>query len=103
MTAWTNRIIFQFLRVQYSESPSGSRRFKAPVPIRPWKGVRNAQKFGIQCPTMDNIDEIIQKESEKIDIEDCLSMAIYSTSVRIRIYIGGMSIKTTFLILIHFI
>lgn len=82
-TAWTNRTIFQFLNVPYAESPSGSRRFKAPVPIRPWNGVRNAQKFGIQCPCFDNIEDILRKEGANIDIEDCLNMAIYSPSVRI--------------------
>lgn len=90
-TAWTNRTIFQFLNVPYAESPSGSRRFKAPIPIRPWKGIRNAQKFGIQCPTLENIENIIQKERKNVDIEDCLSMAIYSTSVRSIIVIGDMS------------
>lgn len=81
-TTWMNRTMFQFLNVPYAESPSGSRRFKAPVPIGPWKGIRNAQKFGIQCPRLELLAEIAQKESENIDVEDCLNVAIYSTSVR---------------------
>lgn len=82
-TAWTNRTIFQFLNVPYAESPSRSRRFKEPVPIGPWKGIRNAQTFGTQCPRLEILDEIVQKERENVDVEDCLNMAIYSTSVRI--------------------
>lgn len=81
-TAWTNRTIFQFLNVPYAESPSGLRRFQAPVPIGPWTGVRDARTFGTQCPRMELLDKIKQQESAHIDVEDCLNMAIYTTSVR---------------------
>lgn len=85
-SAWTNRTIFQFLNVPYAESPSGPRRFEAPVPVEPWTGVRNAQTLGTQCPTMALLDKIKQQESKHIDVEDCLNMAIFSTSVRIIIF-----------------
>lgn len=100
-TAWTSRTIFQFLNVPYAESPSGSRRFEAPVPIGPWKGIRNAQIYGIQCPRLEILDEIKQKEGENVDVEDCLNVAIFSTSVGI-IHVCGTSIKTVTIISICF-
>lgn len=101
-TAWTNRTIFQFLNVPYAESPSGSRRFQAPVPIGPWKGIRNAQIYGIQCPRLELLDEIKQKESENVDVEDCLNVAIYSTLVRSINLVCGMSIGSATIISICF-
>lgn len=80
-TAWTNRTIFQFLDVPYAESPSGPRRFKAPVPIKPWNGIRNAKNYGTECPTFQDLDELIQSERDGEDVEDCLNMAIFSTNV----------------------
>lgn len=81
-TAWTNQTIFEFRDVPYAESPSGWQRFKAPAPIQPWTGIRNARNYGIQCPSWENLEEIMRNEHDNIDVEDCLNMAIYSTSVR---------------------
>jgi len=42
-----------FLGVPYAEPPLGSLRFRAPVPRRPWAGVRDAMSFGpraVQTP-----------------------------------------------------
>lgn len=80
-TAWTNRTIYQFLDVPFAESPSGARRFKAPVPIKPWNGVRNAARYGTKCPTLDDLKQMTQSQRESKDLEDCLIMAIFSTNV----------------------
>ncbi|XP_055302443.1 glutactin-like [Sitodiplosis mosellana] len=92
-TAWTQRNIYQFLNVPYAESPSGNRRFKAPVPIKPWNGVRNAETYGTKCPTLHDLNEMAPSEREKKDLEDCLNMAIYTTnlnaSLPVMVYIHG--------------
>lgn len=80
-TAWTNRTIYQFLNVPYAESPSGNRRFKAPVPIKPWNSIHNAEDYGIKCPTLDDLNKMNPNERNRESIEDCLNMAIYTTNV----------------------
>ncbi|XP_015838352.2 esterase B1 isoform X1 [Tribolium castaneum] len=40
-----------FLGIPYAEPPIGPLRFKAPVPKRPWQGIRNATKEGPACPS----------------------------------------------------
>ena len=42
----------QFLGIPYAEPPVGELRFAAPEPRRPWKGVRDASKFGAKCPQL---------------------------------------------------
>ncbi|XP_031618955.1 glutactin-like [Contarinia nasturtii] len=94
-SAWTERTIFQFLNVRYAESPSGAKRFKAPVPIKPWQGIHNAESYGTKCPTLEDLDKMTYSQREKIDLEDCLNMAVYTTnlnaSLPVMVYIHGGS------------
>lgn len=39
----------QFLGVPYAEPPVGNLRWREPVPIKPWKGTRDAQQFAPPC------------------------------------------------------
>ncbi|MGH8294590.1 MAG: carboxylesterase/lipase family protein [Steroidobacteraceae bacterium] len=39
----------EFLGIPYAEPPVGKLRWSAPVPARPWKGIRPAIKFGAPC------------------------------------------------------
>lgn len=55
---------------------------KAPVPIRPWKGIYNAQNYGRKCPTLDDLQKLTPNELKNTDVENCLNMAIYTTNVR---------------------
>lgn len=55
---------------------------QAPVPIKPWNGVRSAEIYGTKCPTLQDLNEMPQSEREKTDLEDCLNMAIYTTNVK---------------------
>ncbi len=40
---------YRFLGIPYAQAPVGRLRFKDPVPLRPWTGVRNATEFGSSC------------------------------------------------------
>lgn len=42
-----------FRGVPYAEPPIRENRFRAPVPKKPWEGVREALKFEKQCPQVD--------------------------------------------------
>ena len=39
----------EFLGIPYAEPPVGPLRWKPPVPIKPWRGVRSAVHFGPPC------------------------------------------------------
>lgn len=62
---------------------------KAPVPIRPWKRVYNAQNYGRKCPTLEDLNKLTENELKTTDVEDCLNMAIYSTNVRFHFTLNG--------------
>jgi len=47
-TARDGAVLFSGIR--YAAPPIGERRWKAPVPARPWTGVREATAFGPDCP-----------------------------------------------------
>lgn len=40
----------EFLGIPYAQPPVGPLRWRAPVPFRPWQGVRAAVRFGSPCP-----------------------------------------------------
>lgn len=39
----------EFLGIPYAQPPVGKLRWREPVPVRPWKGVRDATSFGPAC------------------------------------------------------
>src|SRR5215470_4635176 len=39
-----------YLGIPYAASPAGAGRWRAPAPVAPWTGVRNATVFGNICP-----------------------------------------------------
>ncbi|VEN56833.1 unnamed protein product [Callosobruchus maculatus] len=43
-------LFYSFLGIPYAKPPIGERRFKAPEPVEPWKGVKDATKRGAECP-----------------------------------------------------
>ncbi|KAJ6650003.1 Glutactin [Pseudolycoriella hygida] len=94
-TAWSKLLIYQFLGVRYAESPSGTRRFKSPVPVQPWNGIRDASKFGRKCPTLRDLSSMTEEYRNAEDHEDCLNMAIYSPnlagSLPVMVYVHGGS------------
>jgi para-nitrobenzyl esterase len=42
--------VFKFLGVPYAEPPIGELRWRSPVPVAAWTGVRKTQDFGPICP-----------------------------------------------------
>ena len=67
-----------FKGIPYAEAPVGALRWKAPVPKRPWKGVREATSFGPACfqPTT-KLNNIYATDPYPMS-EDCLSLNIWA-------------------------
>ncbi|CAK1555096.1 unnamed protein product [Leptosia nina] len=67
-----------FKGIPYAQPPLGDLRFKAPQPIEPWNGVRQADRLGSPCYQYDMF--IVPYPPPKGG-EDCLYINVYSPNV----------------------
>ncbi|XP_026486245.2 esterase E4-like [Vanessa tameamea] len=63
---------YSFKGIPYASPPVGNLRFKAPLPPRPWKGIRDAIDFGPICKQFN-----ITYQGD----EDCLFINVYTKSL----------------------
>ena len=71
--------VVSFLGIPYASSPTGPRRFMAPVPPEPWDGVRDALEFGPTPPTPDYpppFDALFAEPAAAGD--DCLNLNVWT-------------------------
>ncbi len=62
----------EFLGVPYAAPPVGAMRWRAPLALPSWRGVRDATKFGSSCAQMDFRGARVKGS------EDCLYLNIYT-------------------------
>uniref|UniRef100_A0A2A4JW69 Carboxylic ester hydrolase n=1 Tax=Heliothis virescens TaxID=7102 RepID=A0A2A4JW69_HELVI len=81
---------YSFKGIRYAEPPVGELRFRAPVPIKPWEGIKDAIEHGPVCPQFDMaILDYVEGN------EDCLSLNVYTKSLQpssklpVMVYIHG--------------
>lgn len=68
------RKIAAFEGIKYGKAPTGSRRFKLPVPVSPWKGqLLVANRTAKDCLQLD-FTRLLQVRG----VEDCLYLNVYS-------------------------
>jgi carboxylesterase type B len=83
-----------FLNIPYAEAPTGSLRFRAPVPKRPWNGTHDATKYGKMCIQYDDRTEVHFNE-------DCLQLNVFTKEIQpvalkpVIVFIHG-GVKTVF-------
>ncbi|XP_013141631.1 PREDICTED: cholinesterase 1-like [Papilio polytes] len=68
--------IYSFKGIPYAQPPLGDLRFKAPLPPKPWSGVRDAKKLGNECY---HYDIFLQKLTP--GSEDCLYINVFSPNI----------------------
>jgi len=64
----------EFLGIPFAQPPVGELRWHAPVPPKPWNGVRDAKKFGAPCAQ--NIAGDWNKHDAESSSEDCLYLNV---------------------------
>ena len=64
-----------YFTIPYAAPPTGALRWKAPAPVIPWTGVRDATQSGASCAQPD--DGWNSKDAAK-SAEDCLYLSVHS-------------------------
>ena len=67
-----------FKGIPYAEPPVGSMRWKPPVPMSSWKGVRKATAYGPACFQPLDKGKSIYSENPMPMSEDCLTLNIWA-------------------------
>jgi len=73
--------VASFKGVYYGASTAGSRRFQPPLPVQPWKGVRDALQLGTRSPQAAGglIPEVAAvDDSDQSTGEDCLCLNVWT-------------------------
>ncbi len=68
-----------FRGIPYAEPPVGGRRFRPPVPVARWSGIRPATEFGPAAPqpTGGPLDGLVPGMTPSLIGEDCLSLTVW--------------------------
>ncbi|XP_013173656.1 PREDICTED: cholinesterase 1-like [Papilio xuthus] len=69
--------IYSFKGIPYAQPPLGDLRFKAPQPVKPWNGVRDAKKLGNECYQFNIFAQKVNQGSE-----DCLYINVFSPNLK---------------------
>jgi para-nitrobenzyl esterase len=69
-----------WLGIPYARPPLGELRWRAPQPLEPWSGAREALAFGESCPQFASPlgGDASARAGELVGSEDCLSLNIYA-------------------------
>jgi para-nitrobenzyl esterase len=90
-----------YLGIPFAAPPVGDRRWKAPQPVTPWQGVRDATSFGPQCLQPGGSPKSVYFEYSGGDLpmnEDCLTLNVWAPveakdlPVMVWIYGGGFQV-----------
>ena len=68
----------KFLGVPFAQAPVGELRWKAPQPVQPWEGVREAKSFGDDPMQLNVFGDMNFRGSGRS--EDCLYLNIWTTA-----------------------
>jgi para-nitrobenzyl esterase len=70
--------VVAFRGIPFAEPPTGPRRFRPPVRIAPWAGVRDATRFGASAPQEGGLAAALLGGAAQRTDEDCLSLNVWT-------------------------
>ncbi len=77
LTGRGNGEVHAFLGIRYAEPPTGERRFRAPVAVRPWNDTFDATAFPMVCTQ--TAGGLEGNTASQIS-EDCLFLSVFTPS-----------------------
>ena len=78
----TSQGIHSFKGIPYGASTAGSGRFQSPRAPDPWKGTRDARRYGDQCPQMPPTGGNERPDPTARISEDCLVLNVWTPGLR---------------------
>ena len=72
-----------FKGIPYAQPPVGDFRWREPMPVKPWTGVRDATAFGAICPQRSS-PPFTRPNAAQISKEDCLYLNIWTPEWPVR-------------------
>src|SRR5258707_5220727 len=63
-----------FKGIPYAQPPVGELRWREPMPVKPWSGVRDATAFGAVCTQ----GPLVAPDSAQVSHEDCLFLNVWT-------------------------
>jgi len=68
-----------FRGIRFAQAPVGRLRFRAPLPVVPWRDVRTALDFAPACPQLVSIDPT--ENNNSVMSEDCLAVNVWTPEI----------------------
>ena len=78
------RVVFR--GIPYAQPPVGALRFRAPLPVKPWSGEREAVRFGPSAPQVGAENPLVRRfvGSPAGQSEDCLYLNVWTPALDAR-------------------